>query len=125
MTPSRINLSNLGSPLNDHQLAALRQRRRVYIREREWWAEQQRAAGLLIRGGDAAAREFARFAADMVKQLQQAEKAVTWAIAYDQGQAPAYAPLDSASWRLLQMPDELADRIYQEYACGVYGIAND
>lgn len=125
MTPSRINLGNLGSPLNDHQLETLRQRRRAYIRDREWWAEQQRAAGLLIRGGDAAAREFARFAADMVKQFQQSEKAVTWAIAYDQGQAPAYAPLDSGSWRLLPMPDELADRIYQEYACGVYGIAND
>ena len=83
------------------------------------------SSGLLIRGGDAAAREFARFAADMVKQFQQSEKAVTWAIAYDQGQAPAYAPLDSGSWRLLPMPDELADRIYQEYACGVYGIAND
>jgi len=67
MTPTRINLGNLGSPLLTDQLETLRPRRRVYIREREWWTEQQRAAGVLIRGGDAAAREFARFAADMVK----------------------------------------------------------
>lgn len=104
-------------PLDEAALKAAQDRRKIHIRNREWWQALQKACG---RDN----RELARFASDEAKEHLQWEKAATWVISFTLGTAPAYAPGGAfpGSWSLEHMPAELAPKIHHEHACADYGI---
>ena len=104
-------------PLDAVGLKVAQDRRKIHIRNREYWQALQKSCGR-------DEREVARFASDEAKEFLQWEKAATWVISFTQGTAPAYAPGGSlpGSWILQQMPAELVVKIRHEYGCADYGI---
>ena len=107
-------------PLDEVALAVAQARRKVHIREREYWLAVQKSCGK----DD---RELARFASDQAKEHLQWEKAATWVISFTQGTSPAYAPGGSlpGSWTVQQIPGEMRGKITHEYHCAEYGISAD
>ncbi len=104
-------------PFDDTALKVAQDRRKIHIRNREWWQALQKECG---RDN----RELARFASDEAKEHLQWEKASTWAISFTLGTAPAYSPggFLPGSWILNQMPAELESKIMHEFRCADYGI---